>query len=121
MRTKNKIVSAHIFLYQIVAEIENQTVPIAQQLSEKQDMLTIYYWMSSWVNTVITPNECVCDYSKALLGAITRSFCNRKSLKEYNSMCFDFLTGEKSILPQCYVRVDVAHIIHMLCRWFITT
>jgi len=117
MRTKSKITSAHIFLYQMVAEIEDQTVPIAQQLSEKQDMLSIYYWMASWVNTVIIPNECVCDYSKALLGAITRAFCNRKSLKEYNSMCFDFLTGEKSLLPECYVRVDVAHIIHMLCRW----
>jgi len=117
MQTKSKIASAHIFLYQMVAEIEDQTVQIAQQLSEKQDMLSIYYWMASWVNTVIIPNECVCDYSKALLGAITRSFCNRKSLKEYSRMCFDFLTGEKSLLPECYVRVDVAHIIHMLYRW----
>lgn len=59
----------------------------------------------------------VYDYSKALLSAITRSFCNRKSLKEYNSMCFDFLTSKNSLLPECYARVDVAHIIHMLCRW----
>jgi len=32
-------------------------------------------------------------------------------------VCFDFLTSEKSLLPECYVRVDVAHIVHMLCRW----
>lgn len=57
IRTKNKIASAHIFLYQIVAEIEDQSVPIAQQLSEKQDILYIYYWVASWVNTVTTPNE----------------------------------------------------------------
>lgn len=118
IRTKHKIPSAHIFLYQIVSEIENQTVPIAQQLSEKQDMLSIYYWMASWVNAGHKiPNECVCDYSKALIGAITRSFCNRKSLKQYNSMCFKYLIGETKILPECYVRIDIAHIIHMLCRW----
>jgi len=30
-----------------------------------------------------TPNECISDYSKALIGAIIRAFCNRKSLKDY--------------------------------------
>lgn len=117
IRTKN-ISSAYIFLYQMVTEIENQTVPIAQQLSEKQDMLSIYNWMANWVNKDHTPpNECICDYSKALLGAITRSFCNRKSLKDYNSMCFEYLIGNNFSLPECYVRIDIAHIIHMLCRW----
>lgn len=83
-RTKNKIQSAHIFLYQIITEVDGKTIPISQQLSEKQDMLTIYYWMANWANTGITlPDECVSDYSKALLGAITRTFCNRRSLQEY--------------------------------------
>lgn len=28
-----------------------------------------------------------------------------------------FLTEDKNILPDCYVRVDVAHMVHMICRW----
>lgn len=91
IRTKNKIPSAHIFLYQIITEVEGKTVPISQQLSEKQDMMTIYYWLFNWINTGMTiPNECVCDYSKALLGAITRTFYKRKSLQEYIDTCFSF-------------------------------
>lgn len=118
IRTKNKIPSAHIFLYQIITEVDGQTVPLCQQLSEKQDMLSIYYWMANWVNTGISPpDECVCDYSKALIGAITRSLCNRKSLHEYINTCFSYLISDKNILPECYVRIDIAHMIHMICRW----
>lgn len=118
LRTVNKIQSAHIFLYQMVVEIDGKTVPISQQLSEKQDMLSIYYWMSCWTNMGNkSPNECVSDYSKALIGAITRSFCNRKSLKDYVKECFDNLIGIENNLPECFIRIDIAHMVHILCRW----
>lgn len=118
LRTINKIQSAHIFLYQMVVEIEGKTVPICQQLSEKQDMLSIHYWMSCWTNMGNkSPNECISDYSKALIGAITRSFCNRKSLKDYVKVCFDYLIGIENNLPECFVRIDIAHMVHILCRW----
>ncbi|CAI6376002.1 unnamed protein product [Macrosiphum euphorbiae] len=118
IRTKNKIQSAHIFLYQIITVVDGKTIPISQQLSEKQDMLTIYYWMANWMNTGVTlPDECVSDYSKALLGAITRIFCNRRSLQDYINTCFIYLTGDENQLPECYVRIDVAHMVHIVCRW----
>lgn len=118
LRTINKIQSAHIFLYQMVVEIEGKTVPICQQLSEKQDMLSIHYRMSCWTNMGNkSPNECISDYSKALIGAITRSFCNRKSLKYYVKVCFDYLIGIENNLPECFVRIDIAHMVHILCRW----
>lgn len=118
LRTINKIQSAHIFLYQMVVEIEGKTVPISQQLSEKQDMLSINYWMSCWTNMGNkSPNECISDYSKALIGAITRSFCNRKSLKDYVKVCFEYLIGIENNVPECFVRIDIAHMVHILCRW----
>lgn len=46
-------------------------------LSEKQDTLTIYYCLAQWLKDgVPIPQEAVCDYSKAILGGITRAFCN---------------------------------------------
>jgi len=77
-RTSNKISSGHIFLYKMVTSHENQTIPIAQQLSEKQDRLGIYYWMENWVSSGMKPpDECILDYSKALLGAITRALSRK--------------------------------------------
>lgn len=48
-RTSNKIPSGHIFLYQLVVNILGHSVPIAQQLSEKHDTLSIYCWIANWI------------------------------------------------------------------------
>jgi len=65
--------------------------------------------MANWMNTGVTlPDECISDYSKALLGAITRTFFSRRSLQDYNiNTCFIYLTGDENQLPECYVRIDV--------------
>jgi len=118
-RTSNMLSSGHIFLYQIVINNGGQTVPIAQQLSEKQDTLSIYYWLANWVSSGMKyPDECISDYSKALLGAITRAFFNGKSLHEYSETCFRIVN--KYSVPtkvSCFIRIDVAHMVHMICRW----
>lgn len=45
-------------------------------INEIQDTLTISYWQTSWLKDGISaPHETVCDFSIALLGAITRAFC----------------------------------------------
>lgn len=117
-RTFNKLSSGHIFLYQMVTTSENKIIPIAQQVSEKHDTLSIYYWMANWVTSGMKPpDECISDYSKALLGAITRAFCNKMSLKEYSEACFAFLTNKTTDLPTSFIRIDIAHFIHMVCRW----
>jgi len=55
-----------------------------QMVSEKQNTITIFNWPGEWVNSGIQiPNEAVCDISYALLGAITRAFCDGNSLKSY--------------------------------------
>jgi len=48
----------------MVTNNEGQTIPIAQQLSEKQDTLSIYYWLANWLSSGMkSPDECVSDYS----------------------------------------------------------
>lgn len=117
-RTRNKLSSAHIFLYQIVIKIDEKTVPICQQISEKQNITYIYFWLRNWLDIVNkVPNEVVCDYSKALLGSVSRAYCNQKTIKEYISDCFQYLQTTSTSLPGTYIRIDVAHIIHMVCRW----
>jgi len=57
-------------------------------ISEKHDTATIAYWLDMWLKSGIsTPNETIMDYSKALLGAISRSFC-MSNLRAYVIKCF---------------------------------
>lgn len=77
----NRTISSHIFLYQIVIEINGKTVPISQQLSERQNITYIYLWLRCFMDIGMQcPNEMVCDYSKALLGAISRAYCNQQTI-----------------------------------------
>lgn len=86
-------------------------------ISEKQDGLIIFNWLSQWLNSGIKqPNEAVCDFSFALLGAMSRAFCNGISLRLYLEKCFYILQGKKQKLPQCYLRIDVAHMIKIFCH-----
>lgn len=81
-RTSQSIKSAHIFLY--VAVLHNGTLqfPVSQMLSESQDTPTITYWLSQWLQSgAPIPVEIMCDYSNALIGAITRSYCGGISKK----------------------------------------
>lgn len=87
-------------------------------ISDKQDTLTICNWLTRWLNAGIgVPNEVICDYSAALLGAVTRAFCNL-SLQSYVEKCFTSLIEleKEQSLPKCYVRIDVAHMIKIFCH-----
>lgn len=119
LRTKHGILSSHIFLYEGVVCTDTYQVSITQMISEKQDTLTIFYWLSQWLKDGVSPpHETVCDFSKALLGAIVRAFCNNfTSLRQYNDECFNILSNKSSSCPTCYIRVDIAHLIKLVCRW----
>jgi len=56
--------------------------------------------------------------SKALMGAVTRAICNGLNVNQYCEMCFNaLLSPSVNILPTCFIRNDIAHFIHMICRW----
>jgi len=86
-----------------------------QQLYEKHDTLSIYYWMENWITPGMKPHdECVLDYSKALVGATTRAFANRMTLEEFSKSCFLRLINRETNVPPCLIHIDVAHINYML-------
>ncbi len=65
-----------------------------------------------------TPKEVVSDFSLALLGALVKAFTPHPDLKTYINVCCGVLLGKQSAkVPPCFVRVDVAHCIKMICQW----
>lgn len=110
------LLSARIFLYEAVVSTEYGQLPVCQMISERQDTLTIATWLLQWLRCgVKIPNEVVCDYSTALLGAIIRAFCGL-NMRTYVSQCFDVLVGKCQIPPNCYVRIDVAHMMKIFSQ-----
>lgn len=111
------IVSNNIFLYEVVISTSYGQIPITQMLSESHDTLSIFRWLSQRNKSASkSPNEVVCDFSRALLGALTRTFCEGSSVRGYVETCFLFLHNHTTELPSCFIRIDVAHIIKMFCR-----
>lgn len=119
-RTKDGLLSSHIFLYEAVVSTNEYQSSITQMISEKQDTFTIFSWLTQWLNDGVTaPQETVSDFSMALLGAISRAFCGGITLRDYVETCMDILSGNSSPRYElnCYIRIDVAHLIKLVCRW----
>ena len=111
----------HIFLYSIVVNFEGTTLPVHQMVSEAHDTATIGYWLSRWTNLmglVVPPKEAVCDYSRALINALCLAF-NGRRIKSYLDICFAMIENPRVVIerPATIIRIDVAHLIHMICRW----
>lgn len=112
--------SGHIFLYQgVLAWDEHSSVPVVQMLSERHDVSAITNWLTEWIRAgAPTPKEVVSDFSLALLGALVKAFTPHTDLKAYINECYSVLLGKQSAkVPPCFVRVDVAHCIKMICQW----
>jgi len=123
-RTSQELVSSHIFLYVAVLNDGYIQVPVCQMLSDVQDLPTITYWLSQWLRAGATsPYEVVVDYSNALIGAVIRAFCCGLSKIQYCEISLKILQDEEDdiIVPnsrlEVYVRLDIAHLIKMICRW----
>ncbi|KAF0707990.1 ATP-dependent DNA helicase [Aphis craccivora] len=114
-RTNQHLKSSHIVLYEAVVLTTSYQVSTTQMMSEKQDTLTIFYWLGQWLRDGVSiPQEVVCDYSKALLGGITRAFCNGLTLHDYVNNCLAALNGNILGRPVCYLRIDVSHLIKLI-------
>ncbi|XP_060748439.1 chromobox protein homolog 1a isoform X2 [Tachysurus vachellii] len=112
--------SGHIFLYQgVLAGDEHSSIPVVQMLSERHDVNAITNWLTEWIRAgAPTPKEVVSDFSLALLGALVKAFTPHPDLKTYTNECYGVLLGKQSAkVPPCFVRVDVAHCIKMICQW----
>lgn len=101
----------HIFLYLIVINCSAGQFTVNQMISEAQDTGTIQNWMTQWSRSGIpSPKETVSDAARALQTAIVRTFTGYLTIEEY---CDVFLNDK---LPICYVRTDVAHVLHIYAK-----
>lgn len=115
---------SHIYLYQAVGQVENKTVPIFQMASLVQNTNAISHWLNEFLHIGVTqkasfptPKEVVTDFDKALLGAVSRVFAQKPSLKMYLSCNYDLLTEKTSVVPPCLLRLDISHLMNMVARW----
>lgn len=58
------------------------------------------------------PREVVVDSFKALLNAAIRCFTSYTTMKDYANAC------KNKAIPECYIRIDVAHFIKMYANFF---
>jgi len=75
-------------------------------LTESHTTNSIQFWLIEWKRTgAPRPREVVCDFSIALLTAVVRSFTEYLTLEQYADAC------RNVNVPDCYIRIDVAHFI----------
>lgn len=80
--------------------------PVAQMLTESHNTNSIQFWLIEWIRSgAPRPREVVCDFSKPLLIATVRSFSGYLTIENYADACKDIH------VPDCYVRIDVAHFV----------
>lgn len=114
---KNGTKSSHIFLYAIVINFNNTTACVYQMLSERHDSVTILTWLLRWIqNDASIPKEVTCDYSRALLIAISMAF-NKQSIKSYIHDRFEAISCNVLKDPVTFIRIDVAHFMNIICHW----
>jgi len=116
--------SKSIFLYEALAydSQKKHSFTVTSMLSERHTNIAISNWLSNWIQSdVQKPKETVCDQSLALLSAIVKSFTQYTSLQDYIRICADLLAGKLDQdtywVPQCFVRIDVAHFVKICSKW----
>lgn len=94
-------------------------IPVGQMLSERNNTNAIVYWLSEWRRLGAKPQkEFICDFSVALISAACRTFTCSYDMNSYINVCWKIISKEDNVLlPQCYIRVDVAHVIKVVSRW----
>lgn len=114
----------HIFLYEAIVydREKSHSFTVSNMLSERHNTISISNWLANWINCDIPkPKQTVCDQSLALLSAVVRTFTQYSSLKSYIDACADIITKKLSNdsrwLPQCYIKLDVAHFIKLASHW----
>lgn len=112
--------SAHIFLFCVVISFGGKVMSAFQFLTESQENEMIEYALKRWLRLVCRkPNVIVQDYQRGLLTANSNAF-NGVPIKKYVDSAFLSITQNNGVAGDyvsTFIRVDVAHLIHLVCRW----
>jgi hypothetical protein len=109
-----------ILLYQalLIHKSDLSASPVAQMLSDCHDCLAISTWLQRWLlNVKKPPTEVICDFSLALIGAAVRSFTMFSTTMDYINWLYNPGTESSDSKKSCFIRIDVAHIMHCVARW----
>lgn len=113
-----------LYLYEALVydKTKNHSFTVTNMISESHTNNAILNWLLKWISLdVKKPKETVCDNSLALLSALVQSFTQYTSLQAYIRVCSDLLTNKLDSnshwVPQCFVRIDVAHFINICSKW----
>lgn len=105
----------HVFLYSIMAKGASKSVPIAQMITQDQSSEFIGFFLEKTFKNQKSPREVVCDESKALLKAITKTFTNCYNVENYISTCMSSLLNGTAP-PICSMRIDRSHFVKNITR-----
>ncbi|CAG5073396.1 Similar to NOF: 120.7 kDa protein in NOF-FB transposable element (Drosophila melanogaster) [Cotesia congregata] len=113
--------SGHIFLYAIVINFNKKSHSVHQLLTECQSTQTLICWLKSWLYMgAPKPTEACCDSSRALINALSFAF-NDLSIKTYIDTLYLRAIGDTSHISRpsisTFIRLDVAHFVHMISEW----
>jgi hypothetical protein len=120
--------SGHIFLYSAVIREDvaggSNQYSVSNMLTERHDAASMEMWLLSWLRDgARIPPTVVIDMSKALFIAVTRAFAGVQSTAEYLRMCptnagiVENENESRSVLPPCFIRNDVAHVMKLMSSW----
>lgn len=81
-------------------------------LSEAHNANFIGFWLKEFIrNGYSVPNEFVSDMSMALLNAAVNAFTSYLNLKTYINALYTKLVESTMPLPECFIRIDIAHLV----------
>lgn len=108
-----------IFLYQCVLVSKDGSVPVFQMVSANHRAVMIAFFLRNIIaKGVSVPRTVVSDFGWAILIAVSDVFAKCLNFRDYLQKCYaSAVLGNIDILPSCYIRLGVNHLINMVARW----
>lgn len=113
---KSQVTTSQLLLYLIAINYSGQQFTVGQMISESHKATDITNFWNRWLSYGFPqPREVVMDNNDAQLIATITSFTGFKTIAEYANAC------RQDIVPSCYIRIDVAHFMHLYAQLLSTS
>lgn len=108
-----------IFLYQCVLVSKDGSVPVFQMVSaDHRAMMIAFFFRNIIAKGVLAPRTVVTDFGWAILIAASNVFAKCIDFKDYLQKCYAAAVLRNiDMIPACYIRLDVSHLINMVAKW----
>jgi len=108
-----------VFLYQCVLVSKDGSVPVFQMVSSDHRAVMIAFFLRNIIAKGIPASSTVIsDFGWAILIAVSDVFAKYVDFRDYLQKCYASAVLENiDMLPSCYIRLDVSHLINMVAKW----